>query len=424
MTFRRKRLLGFLVMVLAAGPALAQRPSPQPGQAQKPPLPAGVPTTAENVHLPTEGEVRLGRETAEEVEKAYKIVDRGPYHDRLQRVAAHVVAAIGEGAIIAEYRRAYDLPRGNDRSRRVPFEYSFKVLDTAREINAFSLAGGPIYVTRGLLDYAVTDDELAAVLAHECAHVAFHHVEQLIKKQRKLSTRQIWGLLAAVVAGVAGGGQVGAAATNVALGSTLIGVATLTGYGRELEDEADRIGLLAMSRTPYHPVGMLTFMRKLARDESRRGHPDFGIYQSHPHAFERVGSVRRTIEGMGVTIDPALERKVGGVFRASMHPSADGQTVELRLNGHPVFLMGDAAGEESVSERARRTVEALETLLLNGVTHSQVIQNPERSRLILRGVPILTVEPGDARAGELGRSTEALYREIIRLLWMEKLDAQ
>ena len=137
--------------------------------------------------------------------------------------------------IIAEYKRVYKLPKKEDNARRVPFEFSFKVLDTAKEVNAFSLPGGPIYVTKGLLNYATSDHELAAVLAHECTHATFHHMEQLLRKQKKLSSAQLLGLLATIAVGVAGGGAAAGAAGNLLMGAQLVSIATLSGYGRELE---------------------------------------------------------------------------------------------------------------------------------------------------------------------------------------------
>src|SRR5688572_13763809 len=83
-----------------------------------PPVPPGVPTTRENVQLPTEGEMKIGREGVVEVEKIYKVIKSGPYVDRLQRVAREVVAAMQRPEIVAEYRREYKLPRKDDKSRR------------------------------------------------------------------------------------------------------------------------------------------------------------------------------------------------------------------------------------------------------------------------------------------------------------------
>lgn len=397
-------------------------PAPQRAEAKPPPLP-GVPTTPDNVHLPTEGEIRIGRDTAEEVEKHYKVIPSGPYHERLQRIAGDIVAAIQRQDIVQEYKRVYKLPKGGDKSRRVPFEYSFKVVDETKEINAFSLAGGPVYVTKGLMDQAVTDDELAAVLAHECAHVAFHHVEQLIKQQRKAQSRQIWTLLAAVIAGAAGGAGAVEAASNVLVGSQLLQIATMTGYGRELEHEADRMGVRALAGTQYHPAGMLTFMQKLAHDHRLKGR-EVGIFQSHPYPNERVAAIRKEVERLGYKADLGVQRRLSGRFRVTVVPRRlEGRDVaELRLNDHTMYIVGDPESAASPQERAERIAEEMERLFSSDITFNDVRQSPDRLILYLKGIPVLQVYSRDAAASKISENTDQAYKSINSALWAEKLE--
>src|SRR5438105_4584437 len=82
-------------------------------------------------------------------------------------------------ALAAAYLQEYHQPHPTDKAKRVPFEFRFSLVkpkDGHKEVNAFSLAGGPVYVTTDLMDYARSDHELAAVLAHECGHICNHHV--------------------------------------------------------------------------------------------------------------------------------------------------------------------------------------------------------------------------------------------------------
>jgi beta-barrel assembly-enhancing protease len=429
----RPSILAALVASLAL-PAVsfAQAPVPsipaaRPERDSRPPIPPGVPSTADNVHLPTEGEIRLGREGATEVEKVYKVVTSGAHYDRLQRVSREVVSAIQRSDIIAEYRRVYKLPRREDKARRVPFEYTFKVLDTTKEVNAFSLSGGPVYVTRGLLDYATSDDELAAVLAHECAHVAYHHVEQLVRKQKKVQSKQIWGLIATVIAGAAGGGAAMSAAGNLMMGAQLVSIATLTGYGRELEHEADRIGVHALSGTRYHPLAMLTFMQKLARDDRLRGNPDFGIFQSHPYSNERVVAIRKEVETLGYAADTGTQRLVSGTFRVEMvEGRVNGKpAAELRLNSKPLFTVVASEGGLSAVERGEKLARQLETLFRQNVGFNDVKQSADRDAVLLKGIPVIRVYPEDAAVlGSSAAVTERAYNEIMRALWKEKLETQ
>ncbi len=419
----RPLLAAALAVTFLPAAARAQTPAPSTREPARAPIPPGVPTTADNCHLPTEGEIRLGREGSTEVEKVYKVIAAGPYHDRLQRVARDVVASFSRQEIINDYKRVYRLPRKEDKSRRVPFEFTFKVVDT-KEVNAFSLAGGPIYVTTALMDYAPTDHELAAVLAHECAHVAYHHVQQLIQKQRKINSQGIWALLATVLAGVAGGGAVAGAAGNVLMASQLVSIATLTGYGRDLEHEADRVGVMALIGTDYNPTGMLTFMQKLARDDRLRGNPDGGIYQSHPYSNERASTLRKQLTALGYRLDNGSLRQVSGTFRVEAIPrrinGRDG--AELRLNGNLLYLVAAGEGDLKPLERAQKIASQIELLFGDNVTFNDVRLGPDKMSLWVKGVPVIQVYSEDAAAaGDPVAAADRAYKEIVRALWQEKL---
>ena len=65
------------------------------------------------------------------------------------------------------------------------FNYTFRVVDD-KDVNAYSLPGGFIYVNKGLLDYVHSDDELAGVLAHEITHASHHHMVKLMHEQSKI----------------------------------------------------------------------------------------------------------------------------------------------------------------------------------------------------------------------------------------------
>lgn len=417
----------------AYGQTRSTEPTRAEKEAAKAPIPPGVPTTAANVHLPTEGEIKLGREGAREVEAYYDIISSGPYAERLQRISADVVEAFNKKSIAAEYRRVYKLPNEGDKSKRVPFEWTFKVVQgkpnpnsktpmPPKEVNAFSLAGGYIFVTKDLMDVA-TDQELAAVLGHECAHVYFHHVQQLIKKQRKASRQQIWGLLATILAGAVGGGAALAGASQVLVGAQLITIARMTGYGRELEHEADRVGVMALAGSDYNPVAMLTFMQKLQREEELRGYPDFGFLQSHPHSNERAAAIKKQVEALGYKVDPATVRAVSGAFRLTTEPQmVQGKpAVQLLLNGHVLFTVVDGEGDLDPYDRAEVLANRLERMFAN-ITTNDVRKSADQRALLLRGIPVIRPSPADAAVmGSAEAVVDKAYREILRALLNEQL---
>jgi predicted Zn-dependent protease len=208
--------------------------------------------------LSTKQEVGLGKEGSREVEQQFRVETNSPDADRVQRIGAKLLPHL-------------------DR-RDVP--YSFKVLD-AKEINAFSLPGGPIYVYRGLLDMMGDDDDaLACVLGHEAGHVNARHVARHISS----------GILNALVINIFIPNPV----TQETAG-LLTQVMDLK-YSREDEYEADRRGLSYAHFAGYDPQGMIRFFGKLERLEKRQGGGDPEWLRDHPLTKARIEKAQSIIE--------------------------------------------------------------------------------------------------------------------------------
>ena len=176
------------------------------------------------------------------------------------------------------------------RSHRPNLEYHFLVVDSP-EVNAFALPGGYVYITRGILAYLNSEAELAAVLGHEIGHVTARH-----------SVQQISAATAAQVG--ASILQIFVPQTRAGLGDTainLLGGALLSGYGREHELEADRLGSEYLARTGYDPqamvkvVGVLKnqelFDAEVAKTEGREPRGYHGVFASHPDNDTRLQQV-------------------------------------------------------------------------------------------------------------------------------------
>ncbi|HBX57333.1 M48 family metalloprotease [Pseudomonas sp. UBA2684] len=174
-------------------------------------------------------------------------------------------------------------------SHRSQLNYQFTVVDSP-DINAFALPGGYIYIHRGLLAYLNSEAELAAVLGHEVGHVTARHSVQ------QQSQSSAWGILGQAVAIGTG---VGAAAdlTN-ALGSAFV-----SGYGRDMELEADGLGAQYLARSGYDPQAMIEVVKVLknqevfARDQAaKRGQAQpaagyHGLFDTHPDNDRRLQEV-------------------------------------------------------------------------------------------------------------------------------------
>jgi len=186
-------------------------------------------------------------------------------------------------------------------------KWRFRVLRDA-EPNAFALPNGSIYIHTGLLVMLRNEAQLAAIVGHEVTHVINRHGYLENRSYRKKMTTI--NILSAA-GGVAGGfgGIAGAAASGV-LGTLVPGVmvATIYGYSRELEREADAYGLRAMARNNYPPIQMAaTFELLKAGYEVQLEKEARGLYIDHPRLDERIRYVNEIADTLPLA-GPAIVR--------------------------------------------------------------------------------------------------------------------
>ena len=166
-------------------------------------------------------------------------------------------------------------------------EFTFTLLDSP-DINAFAMPGGFIYVNRGLLAYLDTEAELAGVLAHEIGHITERH-----HSRRK--TAQVTSKVASVSAYILTGSGDVYDATN------MYGAEIISGFGRDMELEADSAGAEYLHQTGYDVDSMLSVIGVLKDQEQYRrvqakasGKPSgtyHGLYASHPRNDLRLQTV-------------------------------------------------------------------------------------------------------------------------------------
>lgn len=156
------------------------------------------------------------------------------------------------------------------------------------EVNAFATEGGVIVIHSGLILHTSSESELAAVIAHEIAHVSQLHITRL----KATSKRQLMGTGAAVLAGILAGSK------NAEVGGAIITTAMATqqhnilSFSREMESEADRVGIRLLSQAGFRASGMPDFMEKLDRMNDNP-HAQLTKYlQSHPLSIERLSDTR------------------------------------------------------------------------------------------------------------------------------------
>jgi len=175
--------------------------------------------------------------------------------------------------------RLVDALPANDRNI---WDYRFHVLDS-KEINAFALPGGPMFMFTGLMDRVHSDDELAAVTGHEMTHVRKQHWAKAAAKEKERSI----GL--GLLLGLTRAGQVWQLAAGAL--NTVVGLR----YSRNEEDEADAGGLQNMVDAGYDPHGMLDLFHTLQTASGGRGEPP-AFLSDHPLTSERIKKTQQRID--------------------------------------------------------------------------------------------------------------------------------
>ena len=147
---------------------------------------------------------------------------------------------------------------GDPRDLQHPeFNYTFKVVNV-REINAFALPGGPMFVNRGMIEAANTEGEVAGVMAHEISHVVLRHGTAQASKATKY---QIGAIAGAIAGAIVGGGSAASIAQGTQFG---LGTAFLR-FGREYEKQADLEGAQIMARAGYDPRDMANMFKTIEK---------------------------------------------------------------------------------------------------------------------------------------------------------------
>jgi Peptidase family M48 len=182
------------------------------------------------------------------------------------------------------------LVRGIPSELRHPeFRYTFDVVNQ-KEINAFALPGGPMFVNRGMIEAAKSEGEVAGVMAHEIAHVALRHGTAQATKGQKFQIGAVAGqILGAIVGGTTG--------SVIAQGSQFGLGAYFLKYGREYERQADLLGAQIMARAGYDPREMAN-MFKTIEAEGGRGGPEW--LSDHPNPGNRYEAITREAASLRV----------------------------------------------------------------------------------------------------------------------------
>ena len=357
-------------------------------------------TPPKNKYTPQQ-DVEIGREAAAEVRREYPIIDDREIDSYLDGLGRRLVQAAP-----AELK--------ND-----VFEYSFTPVNL-KDINAFALPGGPMFVNRGMFAAAGTEGEVVGVMAHELSHVLLRHGTANATKAQGFQLGALAGAIAGAVIG-GGVGQVISQGSQFGLGTWLLK------YSRDYEKQADLLGAQIMARAGYDPRDLGRMFETIAKQGN--GAPPQWL-SSHPNPGNRtqyiaeeasklqIGprpnqggftSVKRQFETLPPAKTMAELEKTGGGGREGEAPASVGTV------GEPV----------PPPARQYRTARGGDLFQVNVPTNWTAVSSnnsikfvPQNAYGSVRGQAVLThgVQLGVARASsrDLREATDSLVRSFVQ----------
>ena len=236
----------------------------------EPPTGTGPGRRPQALALTPEEELALGRQAFAELKSRYRPLRSGEEVERVRRVGRRIVKA----AEIEPLQREINL-----RVKDYIFEWEFEVL-ASDHINAVCLPAGKIAVFTGLLrQLKPSDDQLAAVMAHEVAHALAHHASERLARHNRLRTAADEALVGSL--------------TDETMDLLVPGLSGLA-HNRAQESEADHIGVFLMTFAEYDPQEAVAFWERMSRLTAARGQmPE--ILSDHPSDARRIAQLKEWV---------------------------------------------------------------------------------------------------------------------------------
>ncbi|MCC7495560.1 MAG: M48 family metalloprotease [Fimbriimonadaceae bacterium] len=397
-----RRLVLCLLAVLGAG---------LPGWSDGEPI---VPTLLRpDAELPDRSlEVDLGErryDLAEELRQGQQVVafytkEVPAWENPLQqkRVEAMAHRIITAARLVGPRQIRLDQPTGPPEE----LGFTFRLLDTD-EINAFSAWGGNLFVTRGMIEFCQSDDELAGILAHEVAHSTYHHLREQVQRIQRYNTQQLLALIAAAFMGLD--------VSHVAGMVQYVHLALLNGHSVDAEAQADWAGCFYAYRAGFNPVGLITCFERLYRLYRSRPQPvELGAFQTHPWSDERAASLEKQIRALGLPVD---RRAVTNAICAGVRLVGEGAEAQAELLlGDQVLVQLVGRQDTPAADRAADAALAINRALARGLRSTDLqVQRREGDyviRTLTRLSPTDLVVLGEADAALQKQPLEPFARRV------------
>jgi predicted Zn-dependent protease len=356
-------------------------------------------TPPKNKYTP-EQDVQIGREAAQEVRQQYPLINDDQIEGYLDRLGDRLVEAA---------------PR---ELNHPAFEYSFTPVNL-KDINAFALPGGPMFVNRGMIEAAQREGEVAGVMAHELAHVLLRHGTANASKQQGAQIGAIAGAIAGAIIG-GGWGNVIAQGSQFGLGTWLMK------YSREYERQADIVGAQIMARAGYDPRDLAHMFETIQR-QGGSGGPEW--LSSHPNPGNRTQYINQEAAQLRIGPRPSDQGFTQARTRlAQMGPARTMAEIERNGGtggGRSTGSVGRIGAAVPAPSRQYRTVQGGQLFTVSVPSNWQAVSSNSAIKYVpmnaygeYDGQTTLThgVELGVARASSrsLDQATETLIDGFIR----------
>lgn len=330
-------------------------------------------------------EVQVGKQAAEQAQKQLPVLpDSNPVSHYVQNL----------GAQLASHAPGEQWP------------YTFHVINQ-KEINAFALPGGPVFVNLGTIQAADNEAELAGVIAHEISHVVQRHGTRAASKQMAAQ------LPIAILGGIMGRG----ALSQMAQLGLSFGVGSyLMKNSRQAEKEADLLGADVMYDSGYDPRQMASFFKKIQAENGARA-PEF--FSDHPdpgNRFEYVSREAQTLPGKRYRADSAEFARIKDVVAGMKPLTAQQIAAQQKTQGPGEAATGSVtpSGNFKTLEHDAYRMSYPDNWNVYGDQSSAVTIAPEEGILqnaVAYGAIVSTYQPENAAAG-LDTNTHELVASL------------
>lgn len=224
-------------------------------------------------------EMALGLQSAQQVLKTEKLSHDPFFTERVERVGRRIAIA----------------------ANKPEYKWEFHVVEK-KDVNAFCLPGGKVFVYTGILGLTTSNDELAAVMGHEIAHALLHHGAE---RMSMAMLAQYGGAAASLAVGSSAGSGASQVFNQVyGLGAN---VGVLLPHSRTQESEADEVGMILAAKAGYDPAGALSLWRKMDAYAKSKGQNVPAWMSTHPTNQQRI---------------EAIQAKMGAIRARYYNPSA------------------------------------------------------------------------------------------------------